>query len=140
MTTVLIQIMLFVTLASENAFDFMLNMTSAVSLFPFVLAAGYALRLVVTKETYREQPDGRNRDMVVAVLATAYTVFLLFAAGPKYMLISLILYAPGTVLFAMARREQGRVVFSRRELIIFAVSIIGAITGVVALAAGWIAI
>jgi len=140
MTTVLIQIMLFVTLASENAFDFMLNMTSAVSLFPFVLAAGYALRLVATKETYREQPDGRNRDMVIAVLATAYTVFLLFAAGPKYMLISLILYAPGTVLFAMARREQGRVVFSRRELIIFAVSIVGAIVGIVALAAGWITI
>jgi arginine:ornithine antiporter / lysine permease len=138
LTTVLIQVMLFVTMASENAFDFALNMTSALSLFPFVLAAGYALKLGVTRETYDDQPSGRTRDLVVAAVATAYTVFLLYAAGPKYMLLSLIIYAPGTALFVKARREQERQPFSRPELVIFAVSTIGAVVGVVALAAGWI--
>jgi arginine:ornithine antiporter/lysine permease len=140
LSTVLIQLMLFVTLASENAFDFMLNLTSAVSLIPFVLAAGYALRLVVSRETYAERPEGRARDLAVAALATVYTVFLLFAAGPKYMLFSFIIYAPGTVLFVMARREQGRALFSTRELVICIVSVVGALLGIVALAAGWIAI
>ena len=28
--------------------------------------------------------------------------------GPKYMLVSFIIYAPGSILFVMARREQGR--------------------------------
>lgn len=140
MTTVLIQVMLFVTMASENAFDLALNMTSALSLFPFVLAAGYALRLAVTNETYDEVPAGRTKEMVVAAVATLYTVFLLFAAGPKYMLLSLVIYAPGTVLFVMARREQGRALFSPSETIILAVSVIGAVVGVVALAAGWITV
>lgn len=140
MTTVLIQVMLFVTMASENAFDFALNMTSALSLFPFVLAAGYALRLAVTNETYDEHPAGRTKEMAVAAVATLYTVFLLFAAGPKYMLLSLVIYAPGTVLFVMARREQGRTLFSPSETIILAVSVIGAVVGIVALVAGWITV
>jgi arginine:ornithine antiporter / lysine permease len=140
MSTILVQAMLFVTLASENAFDFALNMTSALSLFPFLLAAGYALKLVVTNDTYEARPEGRTRDLLVAVLATVYTAFLLYAAGPKYMLISLIIYAPGTILFIMARREQGRQLFNSRELAILAVSVVGAIIGVIALVAGWVSI
>jgi arginine:ornithine antiporter/lysine permease len=140
MTTVLIQIMLFVTLASDDAFNFMLNMTSALSLIPFVLAAGFALKLGVTRDSYEERPEGRTKDLVIAGLATFYTVFLLFAAGTKYILVSFIIYAPGTALFVMARREQGRKVFSPVELVILAVSVIGAILGIVALVAGWITI
>jgi arginine:ornithine antiporter/lysine permease len=139
MTTVLIQIMLFVTMASEDAFNFSLNMTSALTLVPFVLAAGYALKLVVTRETY-EAGDRRTGDTVIAALATFYTVFLLFAAGPKYMLVSFVIYAPGTVLFVMARREQGRKLFNPQELVILAVSVIGAVVGVVALATGAVTI
>jgi arginine:ornithine antiporter/lysine permease len=139
MSTILIQVMLFVTLASEDAFNFSLNMTSALTLVPFLLAAGYALKLVLTREGYGEQ-EARGRDLVVAVLATFYTAFLLFAAGPKYMLVSFIIYAPGSVLFVMARREQGRRVFSPGELVILAVSVIGAVVGVVALVAGWITV
>jgi arginine:ornithine antiporter/lysine permease len=56
------------------------------------------------------------------------------------MLFSLIVYAPGTILFVMARREQRRTVFSSRELVIFVASVIGGVVGVVALAAGWIAV
>jgi len=140
MTTILIQVVLFVTLASENAFDFTLNLTSAVSLFPYALAAGYALRLVVTNETYAERPAGRTKDLCVAALATFYTLFLLYAAGPKYMLVSLVLYAPGTILFVMTRRELGRKLFSPGEVVILTVSVVGAIVGVIALAAGWITI
>jgi arginine:ornithine antiporter/lysine permease len=138
-TSVLIQLVLFVTLASDQAFDFMLNMTSALSLIPFVLASGYALKLVASGEGY-EEGTGRNRDLAVASVATVYTAFLLLAAGPKYTLVSFIVYAPGSVLFAMARSEQGRRIFSPAELLVLAVSILGAVVAVVALVAGWITI
>jgi arginine:ornithine antiporter/lysine permease len=141
-STVLIQVMLFVTLVSDDAFNFMLNMTSALTLIPFLLAAAFALKLAVTREGYAgtAASQGRGRDLAVGALATVYTAFLLFAAGPKYMLVSFIIYAPGSVLFVMARREQGRTVFSPAELAILAVSVIGAVTGVVALVAGWITV
>jgi arginine:ornithine antiporter/lysine permease len=140
MTTVLIQLMLAVTLVSDDAFNFVLNMTSALTLIPFVLCAGYALKLAVTRESYDEMPEGRTRDLVVAGLATAYTIFLLYAAGPKYMLVSFVIYAPGSILFVMTRREQGRTLFTPGELVILGVSVTGAIAGLVALATGWITI
>jgi arginine:ornithine antiporter/lysine permease len=115
-------------------------MTSALTLIPFLLVALYAVKLVITRETYREQPAGFRRDVVVGVLATIYTTFLLYAAGPKYMLLSLIIYAPGTVLFVLSRREQDRTIFSPGELVIPAVSIIGAVVGVIGLATGSITI
>ena len=105
-----------------------------------VLCAGYALKLAVTRESYDGQAEARTRDLVVAGVATLYTVFLLYAAGPKYMLVSFVIYAPGTVLFVMTRREQGRTLFSPGELVLLGVAIIGAVAGVVALATGWITI
>jgi len=140
MTTILVQVVLGVTMFSEDAFNFALDLTSALTLIPFLLAAGYALKLVLTRETYEEQPHGYARELVVAVLATIYTAFLLFAAGPRFLLLSFIIYAPASILFVMARREQGRRLFSAPELVILAIWIAGAVAGVVALVAGWIVI
>ena len=65
---------------------------------------------------------------------------MLFAAGIKFLLLSLIIYVPGTILYFMARREQGKRVFSPVELPLFVVAVTGAILGVLALARGWITI
>ncbi|MFD6284888.1 basic amino acid/polyamine antiporter [Streptomyces sp. NPDC060205] len=132
-TTVLTQIVLVVTLFSDDAFNFALDLTSALTLIPFLLAAAFAVMVA--------RSGGAGRwDLPVAALATVYTAFLIYAAGLKYLLVSLIIYAPATVLFVMARREQGRRLFSPRELVILAVSVAGAVVGVVALARGWISL
>jgi len=140
MTTVLIQVVLVVTMFSEDAFNFALDLTSALSLIPFLLAAGYALKLAWTRDTYDVDPNGWARELVVGALATLYTAFLLYAAGPKFILLSFIIYAPASVLFVMARREQGRRLFSPVELVILSASVVGAIAGVVALATDAISI
>jgi arginine:ornithine antiporter/lysine permease len=140
MSTLLVQIMLFVLLFASNALDLALDLTAALGLIPYLLAAGYALKLAITRETYDEDPAGRSRDLVVGALATVYTAFLLYAAGLTFVLLSFILLAPGTILFVMARREQGKRLFSPGELVILAISVVGAITGVIALATGAITI
>ncbi|NGN65959.1 amino acid permease [Streptomyces sp. A7024] len=137
LSTLLSQVVLIVTLLSDDAFNFALNMTSALSLIPFLLAAAYAVKVVRSQSV---DGGGQGRDLVVAVLATLYTAFLIYAAGAKYLLMSFIVYAPATILFVMARREQGRRLFSPRELVILAVSVAGAVMGVIALAAGWISL
>lgn len=140
MTTILVQLVLVVTYFSDDAFNFALDLTSALTLIPFLLAAGYAFKLAVTREGYATGERGLRRDLTIAALATVYTAFLLFAAGVKFVLVSFIVYAPATVLFVMARREQGRQLFSTGELVILAVSIVGALVGLVALAVGWISL
>ena len=57
----------------------MLDLTAALSLIPYLLAAAYALKLTLTRETY-----GGGKfvgDMVIAAVATVYTLFLIYATG-----------------------------------------------------------
>jgi len=141
MTTLLSQVVLIITLFSDDAFNFALDLTSALSLIPFVLAAGFAVKIAAAQRgAPAEARNGHTRELVVAALAAAYMLFLLYAAGFKYVLVSFIVYAPATILFVMARREQNRRLFSPRELVILAVSIAGAVLGVIALTVGWIEI
>ena len=77
MSTLLVQLMLVVVMFSENAFNFALDLTSALTLIPFLLAAAYALKLAVTRETTRREPrgtqapaaGGRSRDALHRVPA-----------------------------------------------------------------------
>ena len=141
LTSGLTQLVLLTTIWSDDAFTFTLKLCTSLSLIPYLLAAAYALKLGLTRETYGGSGAGsRNRETTVAAVATVYTAFLVVAAGVEFVLLSFIIYAPGTVLFVMARREQGRRVFGPGELVLFVVAVIGAVAGVVGLATGWISI
>src|SRR5699024_3370980 len=133
------QVVLVLTYFSEDAFDFALDMTAVMTLIPFLLAALYALKLHGTRETYHDAKASTLwGDLVVAVLATVYTAFLVFAAGLDLVLLSFVFYAPVPVLFVMTRREQGRRVFAPSELALFVVAVIVAVIAVIGLALGWI--
>lgn len=140
LTTALSQTVLIITMLSEDAFDFALDLTAALSLIPFLLAALYALRLGLTRDHAGERPATWRGDATVAAIASIYTVFLIYAAGLRFVLVSMIFYAPATVLFVLVRRERGRRVFTGAEVVLFAVVSAGALLGVVALAAGWISL
>jgi arginine:ornithine antiporter/lysine permease len=140
LTNSLVQVFLIVTLFAQEAFNLALDMTSAKTLIPYVLVAGYALKLALTRETYESDGKGRNKDLTWAALATLYTIFMLVAGGLKFVLLSFIIFAPGTLLFIFARREQGRAVFNPAEWTVFVVVLAGAAYGIYALATGSISI
>ncbi|MBL0885980.1 basic amino acid/polyamine antiporter [Myceligenerans indicum] len=141
LSTSLSMVVLVLTYFSEDAFDFALDMTAVMTLIPFLLATLYALKLRVTGETYAGARAATLRgDLLVAVVATVYTAFLVFAAGLSLVLVSFLFYAPATILFRMTRREQGRRVFAPMELAMFVVVLAIAVVAVVGLAAGRISI
>ncbi|WP_345777329.1 basic amino acid/polyamine antiporter [Lysobacter sp. MMG2] len=140
-TSIVIQVIVITTYWSRDAFSLMLNLTSAMALIPFLLVAGYGLMLTRRGETYETDPGDRKRDLIIAAVATVYTIFLLYAGGMKFIVLSAVLYAPGTALYVWARREQGLPVFSRTsDWIIFVLAAIGAIVGVWWLVTGYITI
>ncbi|MGY0020540.1 basic amino acid/polyamine antiporter [Streptomyces sp. cg35] len=140
MTTVLTQVVLVITAFSDDAFNFALDLTSALSLIPYLLAAAFAVKIGTRPDRRTEGGRSSTRELTIAAVATLYTAFMLYAAGLKFVLVSFVFYAPATILFVMARREQGRRLFSPRELLILIVSVVGAVLGIVALAAGWISL
>ena len=54
-------------------------------------------------------------DLPIAAAATVYCAWLLYAAGPKYLLLSALLYAPGSLVYVLAKREQRRQLFTPLE-------------------------
>jgi arginine:ornithine antiporter/lysine permease len=140
LTSLLIQIFLVVTLTSEDALNFMLDLCTSLSLVPYFLVAAYGFKLAITKETYESEAKARRSHTIIAGLATIYTVFLVYAAGLKFLLLSCVIYAPGTALYVKARRENNKPLFRRAEAVLCGTLIVGGVAGVIGLASGAITI
>jgi arginine:ornithine antiporter / lysine permease len=136
LTNIVVQLFLIVTMFAEYAFDIALELTSAMTLIPYVLVAGYGLKLALRGETYEVAPDERRKELIIAAIATVYTVFMIVAGGLKFVLLSCILFVPGTLLYYLARREQNLQVFTALERLLFFAIVAGAVVGIYALATG----
>jgi arginine:ornithine antiporter / lysine permease len=140
LTNIIVQLFVVSTYFSQDAFALMLNLTSSMSLIPFLLVAAYGFK-VSKRESYERRPEGRTRDLVIAFIAVVYTAFLIYAGGMKFVLLSAVLYGPGTLLYFWARREQNAAVFTKTsDWVIFILAVVGAVVGVYGLASGTITI
>jgi arginine:ornithine antiporter/lysine permease len=136
-----VQLFVISTYWSTDAFSLMINLTSSMALIPYFLVAAFGIKAARHDiEQGGEQRSVLRREYFIAAFATLYTAFLLFAGGAKFLMMSAMLYAPGTVLFILARRERGVPVFIRTEWIIFAVAVCGGIAALVSLITGAIVI
>ncbi|MBC7209803.1 MAG: hypothetical protein H5U33_05210, partial [Pseudomonas sp.] len=67
-----------------------------------------------------------------------FSFWLLYAGGVKYLLLSALLYAPGAILFAKAKREVGQPIFTSVEKLIFAAVVAGALVAAYGLYDGFL--
>jgi arginine:ornithine antiporter/lysine permease len=136
-TNIVVTLFVISTYWSADAFNFMLDMTSVTALLPYLLVAGYGVLLARSGKGYETTPETRNRDMIFAGIAVIYTLFMFIAAGLQFVLMVMVLFAPGTLLYVWARREQGKQLFTPVEWILFAITIAGAVAGIVGLLTGY---
>jgi len=136
-----IQVFLILTLFSSYAFQLAIELTSSLTLIPYLLVAAYGLKLAWTGESY-ESTDwrGHKKDLVFAAIATFYALLMLYAGGLKYLLLSAVIYGPGTVLYIWAKREQKSEIFNHYEKILFIIILIAAIAAIWSIATGVISI
>ncbi|MBR0853218.1 basic amino acid/polyamine antiporter [Bradyrhizobium liaoningense] len=140
LTNSVIQAFLIVSWFAEYAFTLALKMTSAMTLIPYFLVAAYGLKLASSGEGYAAGERARTVDGIGATIATLYAAGMIYAGGPKFLLLSAILYAPGTLLFLIARRERKERLFKPVESVLFGALAIAAGAGIYGLAVGAISI
>jgi arginine:ornithine antiporter/lysine permease len=140
-TNVIIQLFVISTYWSTDAFGLMLSLTSVMSLIPYLFVAGYGL-LISSPGASGAPGQQRIAELLPAAIAVLYTVFLVFAGGLKFLLLSAILYAPGTVLFFWSKYERGKSISFERPIdwILFLAAAAGCVIGIVALVNGSIQI
>ncbi|WP_449434678.1 arginine-ornithine antiporter [Pseudomonas putida] len=138
LTNAMVQIFLVITLFSSSTYLSLIYLATSMILVPYLWSAGYAFLLALRSETYEQALAERKKDLVIGAIALLYALWLLYAGGVKYLLLSALLYAPGVILFAKAKREVGQPIFTNVEKLIFAAVVIGALVAAYGLYDGFL--
>lgn len=138
LTNAMVQVFLVITLFSASTYLSLIYLATSMILVPYLWSAAYALLLAVRGETYENALKERRKDLFIGAVALIYAVWLLYAGGTKYLLLSALLYAPGAILFAKAKHELGKPIFTNVEKLIFAAVVIGALVAAYGLYDGFL--
>jgi arginine:ornithine antiporter/lysine permease len=138
LTNAMVQLFLIITLFSASTYLSLIYLATSMILVPYLWSAAYALLLAVRGETYENDGGDRAKDLLIGTIAVIYAVWLVYAGGTKYLLLSALLYAPGVILFAKAKRELNKPVFTNIEKLIFVVVILGAVVAAYGLYDGFL--
>ncbi|SHF44155.1 arginine:ornithine antiporter, APA family [Litoreibacter ascidiaceicola] len=123
-TNICVQVVLIVTLYANSTYLALFYIASTAILVPYVFSGAYALKLAMTGESYDLQ-ESRGRDMAIGALAMVYGAWLVYAAGPTYLLMCAIIYAVGIPVYVRARKSEDEKMFSPVEILI-AIGLVGA--------------
>ncbi|KGY07773.1 basic amino acid/polyamine antiporter [Vibrio sinaloensis] len=108
LTNVWIQISLIVVMFAGSTYDTLLIIASEMILVPYFLVGAFVLKIAIEEKN-------RGSLLLVGAGATIYGVWLLYASGLNYLLLSAVLYVPGLYFYIQAKREQGIDPFNGKE-------------------------
>lgn len=134
-TTAVLQVALVWAHFRGSSYYDVILMAGSTMLVPYLLAAAYALRLAFR---------GRgNRPLAVSatLIATVYAVWLIYAGGLAYLLMTALFYVVGLAVHAWSRREQGRAVFAGPvEWGLLALLVVAAGVALQGMTTGWLSV
>jgi arginine:ornithine antiporter/lysine permease len=138
LTNGMVQVFLVITLFSKASYLALISLSTAMILVPYLFSALYGLSLAW-------QGKGKHNSggikfgygsILIAAFAAIYCLWLFYAAGLKYLLLSALLYAPGAFVYMVAKRQQAKRVFNTGEWAILAVLVVLALVSAYLLATG----
>jgi arginine:ornithine antiporter/lysine permease len=138
LTNAMVQLFLIITLFSASTYLSLIYLATSMILVPYLWSAAYALLLAVRGESYENALAERRKDLIIGAVSLIYAMWLLYAGGIKYLLLSALLYAPGAILFAKAKFEVDKPVFTNVEKLIFAAVVVGALVAAYGLYDGFL--
>ncbi|SIN99244.1 basic amino acid/polyamine antiporter [Halodesulfovibrio marinisediminis] len=137
-TSLFMQLTMFVVLFAKDAWLFLVDITGVMILYPYFVSAVYLSKLCMTNTYPEDQPVSKSMAQFSGGFAAVYALWLLYAATPKLLLLSSILFALGLGVFWKAKREQGAAVLFVGWEKVGAVMLVGiAITAAVFFGSGY---
>lgn len=123
LTNGLIQLFLVITLFSSAGYLALLSLATSMILIPYLLCAVYSFMVAQRGDGYKAG-EGKGRDLSIAGIASVYGVWLIYAAGVKYLFLSMVLYAPGLLFYLWAKKEHGEKPFKGAEAALAAIIVV----------------
>lgn len=117
LTNISVQVSLVLIWLTKSDYNTLLTIASEMILVPYFLVGAFLLKIAV-----------RPLHKAVGVGACIYGLWLLYASGPVHLLLSVVLYAPGLLVFLYARRtHQHDRMLKRRELALIGFLLVAAV-------------
>ncbi|HGH3418087.1 amino acid permease [Klebsiella pneumoniae] len=117
LTNISVQVSLVLIWLTGSDYGTLLTIASEMILVPYLLVGAFLLKIAT-----------RPLHKAVAIGACIYGIWLLYASGPVHLLLSVVLYAPGLLVFLYARRtHQHDRSLKRRELALIGLLLVAAV-------------
>ena len=97
-TGAVVQLCLFLVLMTGKSYETLLLISTSMILVPYLLIGAYLFKLAI-------QQNAAWHIKLTGLIATLYGIWILYAAGLDYLLLSVILYLPGIGLFLYSRYQ-----------------------------------
>lgn len=108
LTNIWIQVSLIVVMFAGSTYDTLLVIASEMILVPYFLVGAFVLKIAL-------QERNRGSLLMIGFGAAVYGVWLLYASGLNYLMLSAILYVPGLYFYIQAKKERGINPFQGKE-------------------------
>ncbi|HUZ64624.1 MAG TPA: arginine-ornithine antiporter [Acetobacteraceae bacterium] len=122
-TNGLVQLFLIITLFANSTYQALFSIASVAILVPYIFSGAYAAKLALTGDA-----GAQRQDLLIGAVATIYGIWLVYAAGPTYLFMAAMLYAPGIIFYAIARRQGKARLFHPIEAFIAVLLIVAGVT------------
>ncbi|MFS4464660.1 arginine-ornithine antiporter [Staphylococcus haemolyticus] len=133
-TNILVQIFLISMLFTDSAYQFAFSLASSAILIPYMFSAFYQL-----KYTIEHKGHATVKQWAIGIIASIYAIWLVYAAGIDYLLLTMLLYIPGLFVYRFVQRNNHKPL-TKGDYILFAVIVILAIIGIIRLAMGSVSV
>lgn len=117
LTNLSVQASLVLIWLTGSDYNTLLTIASEMILVPYFLVGAFLLKIA-----------NRPLHKLIGVGACVYGLWLLYASGPMHLLLSVVLYAPGLLVFIYARHTHvDNVMLKRRELALIGLLLVAAV-------------
>lgn len=79
-----------------------ITIATTLVLIPYLLSSLYAVKTAIH---YRKE-EKTPRNLVIALLGTIYSMYVIYVVGIKYLFLSILFYGAGSLLFIKAKKEK----------------------------------
>ena len=150
LSTLVIQFFVVVFFISSASYNAMVQLATIMYLLPYIFSSIYLVLLAVRGKGLTHPHAGTRFDdsgpavsardnrthLVVGLIASVYSLWLIYAADPVYVLLGALAVVPGLVPYIWTRRKQGDRLFNAFEWVVVAVVLVAAVVAVYGLANG----
>ncbi len=136
-TSILSQILVTIAFFFPSTYQFMYLVSTSALLIPYLVSTIFAVKVIIKDGVY-EGDKNKTRDLIVAILATIYAGWLIYAAELVLLLLVSIVYAIGVVIYYFNQTSKKQKPFnaisgsiSALIIVLSVISIYVLLTGVV---------